>query len=474
MYSNNNIYNEALSNSGSVRTNYRKFYNWYKKQNFLTLNKKNNDATSFIKNTGVTFNVYGKTEHKESFIPFDIIPRIISIKEWNKIERGVIQRVKAINFFLQDIYSKQIILKEKIIPIELIKKNRAFMTAMLTIKPPHDIFNHISGIDLIKTNNNEFFVLEDNVRVPSGISYMVENRDLMLNLFPELFSKYKIKEVRNYPQKLSRILNKCLPNRPNKIPIMALLTPGIYNSAFFEHAFLADQLGIELVEGRDLSVRDNFLKIKTISGWKKIDILYRRIDDEYLDPLSLNRNSLLGIPGLLEVYRNKNITIANAPGTGIADDKAIYTYIPEIIKFYLREKPILKNVITYKCTIPNELKYVISNIKKLVIKEVHGSGGYGMLIGPLAEKKKIEVFKKKIISNPENYIAQPTIALSTCPIFSKYGLEPRHVDLRPFAIMSKKETFVTPGGLTRVALKKGSLIVNSSQGGGTKDTWITS
>ena len=438
-----NSHEEAFTSTGSVRSSFKKFYSWYKKQNLNSLNKKKLDSISFIKNTGVTFNVYGQNENKETFIPFDFIPRIITNLEWNKIVAGIKQRVKAINFFLNDIYSCQEILKSNVIPIRLIMSNNAFMTEMLNIKPPGGIYNHISGIDLIKTNKNEFYVLEDNVRVPSGVSYMTENRDIMLNLFPDLVSKYKIKEVRNYPKELSRILKKSSP-RKYRTPKIVVLTPGIYNSAYFEHAFLADQLGVELVEGKDLCVRDNNLNMKTINGWEKIDIIYRRIDDQFLDPLTLNRDSLLGIPGLMEVYRNNNVTISNAPGSGIADDKAIYSYMPEIIKFYLNEKPILKNVKTYKCGNVSELKFVLKNINKLVIKEVHGSGGYGMLIGPLANKKQLEVFKKKLTLNPSNYIGQPTLSLSTCPIFSKYGLEPRHVDLRPFALLSNDEIFVTP------------------------------
>ena len=464
-------YNEAFTSSGSIRSSYRKFYRWYVKQNLNLLNNKNSDAVSFIKNTGVTFNVYGQNENKETFIPFDIIPRIITETEWNKIVKGIKQRVKGINCFLNDIYSNQEILKSNIIPIDLVKNNDAFMTEMLNISPPGGIYNHISGIDLVKTSKNEFYVLEDNVRVPSGVSYMIENRDIMLNLFPEIFSKYNVHDVRNYPKELSRILKKSSPKKI-KSPKIVVLTPGIYNSAYFEHAFLADQLGIELVEGKDLSIRDNFLNMKTINGWEKIDIIYRRIDDRYLDPLNLSKNSLIGIPGLIDVYRKNNLTISNAPGSGIADDKAIYSYMPEIINFYLNEKPILKNVKTYKCGNSTELKYVLKNINKLVIKEVHGSGGYGMLIGPLSTKKQIENFKQKLIFNPSNYIAQPTLSLSSCPIFSKFGLEPRHVDLRPFALLSNDEVYVTPGGLTRVALKKGSLVVNSSQGGGTKDTWV--
>ena len=465
-------FDEAFISDNSIRTNYKKYYNWFNIQDFTSLNKKKSEAFKFFKDTGITFKVYSEKKDEETLIPFDIIPRILNYREWDKIVKGITQRVVAINLFLNDIYSNQEIIKSGLIPVNLLKNNSAFFPEMMGITPTNKIYNHISGIDLIKTEKNEFYVLEDNVRVPSGVSYMIENRDTMMKLFPDLFSKYTVTDNRDYPKKLSEILKQCSPLNLKQEPNIAILTPGIHNSAFFEHAFLADQLGVELVEGKDLRVLDKFLKMKTIRGWKKIDILYRRIDDEYIDPLTFKEDSFLGVPGLMEVYRNQNITIANAPGTGIADDKAIYSYIPEIINFYLGEKAILKNVKTFKCNNQNELKYVLDNIHALVVKEVHGSGGYGMLIGPLSSKSEILEFKNKILKNPNNYIAQPTLSLSTCPIFTKKGLSPRHVDLRPFALLSNKGVSVTNGGLTRVALKKDSLVVNSSQGGGTKDTWV--
>ncbi len=466
-------YDEAFINQDSIRTNYKKFISWYKNQDDNELTKINSDAIKFFENTGVSFKVYS-SEKKENLIPFDIIPRIINSKEWDKLVKGITQRVLAINFFLTDIYSQQEIIKNGVIPVNLIQNNPAFLKQMIGFTPPNKTYNHISGIDLIKTNSDNFFVLEDNVRVPSGASYMIENRDTMIKLFPDLISRYKVSENRNYTKYLSEILKKSSPKKTKINPNIVLLTPGIYNSAFFEHAFLADKLGVELVEGKDLRVINKYLNMKTIDGWKKVDVIYRRIDDIFLDPLSFKEDSFLGVPGLMEVYRNKNVTIANAPGTGISDDKSIYSYIPDIIKFYLGQKPILKNVKTFKCGIKDELKYVLENLNKLVVKEVHGSGGYGMLVGPLASKIEISKFKNKIKKNPYNYIAQPTLSLSTCPIYTKKGLTPRHVDLRCFALLAQEKVTVTSGGLTRVALKKGSLVVNSSQGGGTKDTWILS
>ena len=464
-------YDEALNENSKVRLSYKKFLNWFKDQEYSDLSKKHLDANKLFKITGITFNVYGNKQDKEKLIPFDMVPRIISSKEWQKVEKGVSQRIRAINSFLNDIYHSQEIVKSKVLPLELVYNNPAFLFQMIGFRPPNNIYNHISGIDLIKTKGSEFFVLEDNVRVPSGISYMMKNRDIMINLFPELFSKLSIKNSKLYPLNLSKMLKKSSSSN-KKNPVVAILTPGVNNSAFFEHSYLADQMGVELVEGIDLSVRKGYLAMRTIDGWKNIDVLYRRIDDEYIDPLWFKEDSLLGVPGLMDVYRKGNITIANAPGTGIADDKAIYSYVPEMIKFYLGEQPILKNIETYRCSDSQILKYVIENIKELVVKEVHGSGGYGMLIGPFATSDEINSFKKKILANPKKYIAQPTLSLSTCPIFTKTGLVPRHVDLRPFALLSKDEVYVTPGGLTRVALKKGSLVVNSSQGGGTKDTWV--
>ena len=476
MYSNfsQNFHDEAFSFQSKTRLPYKKYFNWFNNQNPKDLNKKNLDAHKFFEVSGITFNVYGSKTDQEKLIPFDMIPRIISFKEWKKIEHGVAQRVRAINSFLNDIYNHQEIIKADIVPLDIIKNNPAFLPEMIGFNPPNGIYNHISGIDLIKTDSSKFYVLEDNVRVPSGVSYMLKNRETMMNLFPDLYSEIGVVDTRVYPRHLSRMLNNSSPNRIKSNNRIAVITAGINNSAFFEHAFLADQMGAELVEGEDLKVRDGYLKMRTIYGWEKIDILYRRIDDEFLDPLTFNEDSLLGVPGLIDVYRHGKLTIANAPGCGIADDKAIYSYIPKMIRFYLGENSILNNVETYKCGNEKELKYVVENISKLVIKEVHGSGGYGMLVGPCASKNEIEKFKNKLLKNPTKYIAQPTLSLSTCPTYSKIGLAPRHVDLRPFALLSKEDVYVSPGGLTRVALKKGSLVVNSSQGGGTKDTWVMS
>ena len=373
--------------------------------------------------------------------------------------------------FLEDIYSKQNIVKENIIPSKLINNNAAFLPEMCDFKPPGGIYTHISGIDLVRTSEKNFFVLEDNLRVPSGASYMIENRSTMMHMFPELFTIYNVKPVFDYPDLLLKSLIKTSKSSTRK-PNVAVLTPGVFNSAYYEHTFLADEMGVNLLEWRDLLIEDNKVVIRTTQGIEQVDILYRRIDDTYLDPLSFNPDSRIGSPGLFDVYRAGNVMIANAPGTGIADDKAVYSYIPEIIKFYLNEEPILKNVKTWRCSEEKSLKYVIENLAKLVVKEVHGSGGYGMLIGPTSSKKEIENFKQKLISKPTNYIAQPTLSLSSVPILTKKGLAPRHVDLRPFALMSPNDIKITNGGLSRVALKENSLLVNSSQGGGTKDTWI--
>jgi uncharacterized circularly permuted ATP-grasp superfamily protein len=354
----------------------------------------------------------------------------------------------------------------------MIARNEAFLPQMIGVDPPGGVYTHIVGIDLVRTGDDDFFVLEDNARTPSGVSYMLENRETMLQMFPELFSRNRVQPVETYPRDLRNSLAACAPSGCNGNPTVAVLTPGIYNSAYFEHAFLADQMGVELVEGHDLRVVDGRVAMRTTEGYKHIDVLYRRVDDDFLDPLNFNPNSALGTPGIMDVYRAGGITIANAPGTGIADDKAIYSYMPEIVEFYTGERPLLQNVPTWRCSDPSSLKYVLDNLAELVVKEVHGSGGYGMLIGPTATKKELREFRKKLESRPGNYIAQPTLSLSTVPIFTKAGLAPRHVDLRPYVLVSPDRINITPGGLTRVALKKGSLVVNSSQGGGTKDTWV--
>ena len=466
------MYNEMLNiRSQKVRNLYKNLDNWLSNQNINSLMRQSIKAEELFRKVGITFNVYGEDEAEERLIPFDLMPRIIDSKEWNLIEKGITQRLIALNMFLEDIYSKQKIVKENIIPSKLINDNAAFLPEMCDFKPPGGIYTHISGIDLVRTSEKNFFVLEDNLRVPSGASYMIENRSTMMHMFPELFTIYNVKPVFNYPDLLLKSLVKTSKSSTRK-PNVAVLTPGVFNSAYYEHTFLADEMGVNLLEWRDLLIEDNKVVIRTTQGIEQVDIIYRRIDDTYLDPLSFNPDSRIGSPGLFDVYRSGNVMLANAPGTGIADDKAVYSYIPEIIKFYLNEEPILKNVKTWRCSEKKSLKYVIDNLAKLVVKEVHGSGGYGMLIGPTSSKKEIENFKQKLISKPSNYIAQPTLSLSSVPILTKKGLAPRHVDLRPFALMSPNDIKITNGGLSRVALKENSLLVNSSQGGGTKDTWI--
>ena len=456
----------------TLRAPYETFQKWFEGEDLARLRAKQREAEEVFRLTGITFNVYGRSEAEERLIPFDIIPRIIAAREWQKLSRGIEQRVRAINAFLHDIYHRQEILRAGRVPREMIENNEAFLPQMMGVSPPGGVYTHIVGVDLVRTNDDDFFVLEDNARTPSGVSYMLENRETMLQMFPELFSKTRVQPVSNYPTNLQRSLAACAPACAGSSPTVAVLTPGIYNSAYYEHAFLADQMGVELVEGHDLRVVDGRVAMRTTQGYQPVDVLYRRVDDDYLDPLNFNPDSALGVPGIMDVYRAGGITIANAPGTGISDDKAIYSYMPDIVEFYTGEKAILKNVPTYRCSQPDALAYVLDNLADLVVKEVHGSGGYGMLIGPTASKKDIAEFRKKLMSRPGNYIAQPTLALSTVPIFTRAGLAPRHVDLRPYVLVSPDEINITPGGLTRVALKKGSLVVNSSQGGGTKDTWV--
>ena len=454
------------------RPPYAAYHDWFSGENLKDLRRKSAEAEAFFRRIGITFNVYGQKEADERLIPFDIVPRIISAREWATLERGIEQRVRAINAFLHDIYHRQEIIRAGRIPQEIISKNSAFLPEMVGVNPPGGVYTHIVGTDLVRTGENEFFVLEDNARTPSGVSYMLENRETMLQMFPELFSQLKVRPVSAYPQLLRRSLADCAPEGTVGKPTVAVLTPGIHNSAYFEHAFLADQMGAELVESHDLRIENGRVAMRTTQGYHPIDVLYRRVDDEYLDPLTFNPESLLGVPGIMDVYRAGGITIANAPGTGIADDKALYSYMPDIVEFYTGERAILQNVPTWRCSEEDSLNYVLDHLAELVVKEVHGSGGYGMLVGPAASKKEIAAFETKLRARPSNYIAQPTLALSTVPILTKAGLAPRHVDLRPFVLVSPNKIEITPGGLTRVALKKGSLVVNSSQGGGTKDTWV--
>ncbi|MGI9373982.1 MAG: circularly permuted type 2 ATP-grasp protein [Hyphomicrobiales bacterium] len=466
------FYNEMTGDGASAREPYQNYETWLQGENITDLRRKSAEAEAVFRRTGITFNVYGNDEATERLIPFDIVPRILSAREWVKLSRGIEQRVRAINAFLHDIYHRQEILRAGRVPIELIAQNEAFLPQMIGVSPPGDVYTHIVGVDLVRTGENQFHVLEDNARTPSGVSYMLENRETMLHMFPELFTQNHVQNVGDYPKNLRRSLSGCVPGACEGTPVVAVLTPGLHNSAYFEHAFLADQMGVELVEGTDLRVVDGRICMRTTQGYTPIDVLYRRVDDEFLDPLNFLPDSMLGVPGIMDVYRAGGITIANAPGTGIADDKAIYSYMPEIVEFYTGEKALLENVPTFRCSEADSLSYVLDNLSELVVKEVHGSGGYGMLVGPAASKRELSAFAKKLKANPDNYIAQPTLALSTVPILAAKGLAPRHVDLRPFVLVSPEKIRITPGGLTRVALKEGSLVVNSSQGGGTKDTWV--
>lgn len=464
-------FDEMIKTGGEVRPPYDQLKSWLDKQNPGRLAQKALDAENVFRKTGITFAVYGDEEAAERLIPFDIIPRIITGNEWRRLSQGIEQRVMALNAFLDDIYHRQEIIRAGRIPRELFIHNDAYLPEMVGFRPPGNVYTHIIGVDIVRTAENQFYVLEDNARTPSGVSYMLENRETMMQLFPELFQKIKVRPVETYPKLLRQSLAAVAPPGCKGTPTIAVLTPGIYNSAYFEHAFLADQMGVELVEGGDLRVENGKVVMRTTQGNRAIDVLYRRVDDSYLDPLTFRRDSALGVAGIMDVYRSGNITIANAPGTGIADDKALYSYMPEIVEFYTGRKAILENVPTHRCSEPDTLKYVLENLSELVVKEVHGSGGYGMLVGPAASKKECEAFALKLKANPKNYIAQPTLALSTTPIMTEAGLAPRHVDLRPFVLVSDRIR-ITPGGLTRVALKEGSLVVNSSQGGGTKDTWV--
>jgi uncharacterized circularly permuted ATP-grasp superfamily protein len=466
------FFDEMRGPDGVPRTPYQAFAQWFDSETPAELRAKSREAEAFFRLTGITFNVYGEAEADERLIPFDIVPRIISAREWSRLSRGIEQRVRAINAFLHDLYHRQEIIRAGRIPIEAVARNEAFMARMIGVDPPGGIYTHIVGIDLVRTGPDQFYVLEDNARTPSGVSYMLENRETMLTMFPELFQRNRVRRVSNYPRDLCRSLAACAPPMCRGAPTVAVLTPGIHNSAYYEHSFLADQMGVELVEGHDLRVVDGRVAMRTTTGFKPVDVIYRRVDDAFVDPLSFNPESALGVPGIFDIYRAGGITIANAPGTGVADDKAIYSYMPEIVEFYTGEKPLLENVPTWRCSEPEGLAYVLDHLAEIVVKEVHGSGGYGMLIGPAASRKEIEAFRRKLEARPDNYIAQPTLSLSTVPIFTRAGLAPRHVDLRPFVLMSPGGIEITPGGLTRVALKKGSLVVNSSQGGGTKDTWV--
>ncbi len=464
-------FDEMNGHGDGVREPYLALAEWLGVQQLDLLTQKTAEAEALFRRSGITFAVYGDEKAVERLIPFDILPRIISGAEWKRLEVGIEQRVRALNAFMYDIYHRQEIIRAGKVPAELVIQNKAFVPEMIGVEPPRGIYSHIIGIDLVRTGEDGFMVLEDNTRTPSGVSYMLENRETMLHLFPDLFSRNRVRPVETYPDNLLKTLESVAPPNLDAEPTIAVLTPGQYNSAYYEHSFLADQMGVELVESTDLVVIDGLLQMKTTQGMRRVDVLYRRVDDAYLDPLVFDPTSLLGVPGIFDVYRAGRVTIVNAPGAGIADDKAVYSYIPEIIEFYTGRAPLLPNVETYRCGEPTALKYVLEKLSQLVVKEVHGSGGYGMLVGPASTTAEIEAFRAKLIANPSNYIAQPTLSLSTCPTLVGRGVAPRHLDLRPFVLVGDQVRLV-PGGLTRVALKQGSLVVNSSQGGGTKDTWV--
>ena len=465
------MFNEVF-NKNKPRVAYKDIISWAKSLPYNTLIKKKNEAENLFKKIGITFSVYNNFDSAERLIPFDMFPRVITKLEWMEIQDGVVQRSLAINAFIRDIYSKCEIIKAKKIPSDLIYMNPAYEIKMVGLKVPHNIYSPIIGTDIIRTDAKSFKVLEDNCRTPSGVSYMIENREIMMRMFPELFEKINIEPVENYSSYLLEVLKSLAPRKCENEPRIVILTPGPLNSAYYEHSYLADTMGVELVQGSDLIVEDNITYMRTTQGKQKVDIIYRRIDDDFIDPLTFNSTSVIGVPGLFHSYKSGYVNICSAPGSGIADDKAIYTYMPDIIRFYLGEEPILPSIKTWRCSKAPDRKYVLNNLNKLVVKEVHGSGGYGMLIGNTATKTKINLFKNKIKSNPDNYIAQPILNLSSVPIFKKDSLTPRHVDLRPFTLLGHRKRRLVPGGLTRVALKEGSLVVNSSQGGGVKDTWV--
>ena len=452
---------------------YARLARWLKETPPEILESRRAQAELLFRRIGITFAVYGDKDAAERLIPFDIIPRLFARSEWTRLEQGLFQRVKALNMFLTDVYGKQEILAAGIVPRDLVLRNPGYRPEMAGQRAPHDIWVHIAGIDVIRVDDRDFYVLEDNARTPSGVSYMLENREAMLRLFPDLFVDHRVAPVDDYPDRLLTTLRSVAPPSAPAEPTVVVLTPGQYNSAYYEHSFLADKLGVELVEGSDLFVRDNIVYMRTTTGPQRVDVIYRRIDDEFLDPLAFRPDSVLGVPGLLSAYQTGHVTLANAIGTGVSDDKAIYTYMPEIIRFYTGEEPILKNVPTWRCREPEALSYVLDHLPELVVKEVNGSGGYGMLVGPHASKNAIAEFRTKLKHDPANFIAQPTLSLSTCPVSVESGVAPRHVDLRPFVLSGAKGMVsLAPGGLTRVAMKEGSLVVNSSLGGGTKDTWV--
>ncbi|RNF35348.1 circularly permuted type 2 ATP-grasp protein [Paracoccus methylarcula] len=467
------VYYNEMFEGESVRDPYARLSEWVETMPEDFRQMKQAEAEALFRRIGITFAVYGEGGDPDRLIPFDMMPRVFEQSEWRRLERGIKQRARALNAFLRDVYGRGEIIRAGRIPARLVYRNEAYEKAVTGIVPPRGVYSHIIGIDLVRTAKDEFFVLEDNCRTPSGVSYMLENREIMMRMFPQLFRQNRIEPVEQYPDLLRRTLESVAPAKCDSRPTCVILTPGHYNSAYYEHSFLANLMGVELVEGQDLFVDGEFVYMRTTQGPRRVDVIYRRIDDPFLDPLCFRPDSMLGVPGLMDVYRSGGVSICSAPGAGVADDKAIYTFVPEMVRFYLGEEPLLNNVQTWTLWKDEDYKYVMANLSDLVVKEVHGSGGYGMLVGPRASKEEIETFRKKIEANPSNYIAQPTLSLSTCPTFVEQGIAPRHVDLRPFCLCGDRIELV-PGGLTRVALREGSLVVNSSQGGGVKDTWVLS
>jgi uncharacterized circularly permuted ATP-grasp superfamily protein len=463
-------FDEMFTPAHAARPHYRGYEAWLAGQSPESMANKRAEADLVFRRVGITFAVYGEAAGTERLIPFDVIPRVIPAEEWEQLESGLRQRVRALNMFLHDVYHGQDIIRAGKVPAEMIFKNQQYRPEMHGIDVAGGIYAHIAGIDIVRAGAGEYYVLEDNLRVPSGVSYMLENRKMMMRLFPELFARNRVAPVAHYPDLLLENLRSVAPQGVDD-PLVVVLTPGMYNSAYFEHAFLAQQMGVELVEGQDLFVQDNAVFMRTTRGPQRVDVIYRRVDDDFLDPLVFRPDSTLGVPGLLAAYRAGRVTLANAIGTGIADDKSIYPYVPEMIEFYLGERPLLANVPTYKCRNPDEMEAALAKLPELVVKEVHNAGGYGMLVGPAASSSEIEEFRAKIRKDPANFVAQPTLALSTCPTYVESGIAPRHIDLRPY-VLSGRQISIVPGGLTRVALREGSLVVNSSQGGGTKDTWV--
>ena len=465
-------FDEIMGQAGGTRPELASLLDWLEDTPPDDLRRRQEAAETTFRQLGITFAVYGESEASERIIPFDIVPRVFLPDEWARLSEGLVQRVQAINAFLKDIYGERRILKEGILPEDLILGNPQFRPEIAGIRPPHDVWAHICGIDLVRTGPDEFFVLEDNARTPSGVSYMLENREAMVRLCPELFQRFRVEPVDSYPDLLLKTMRSVGPRGRTGNPTCVVLTPGHYNSAYYEHSFLADSMGIELVEAADLVVDDDVVYMRTIGGRVQVDVIYRRVDDDFLDPLVFRPDSMLGVPGLIAAYAAGNVAIINAPGNGIADDKAIYSYMPEIVRFYSGGEAKLPNVETWRCREPEALRYTLDHLDELVVKLVDGSGGYGMLVGPTASRAEIEAFRAALIAEPQRYIAQPTLALSTVPTLADSGLAPRHVDFRPFVLSGSDGVRVVPGGLTRVALKEGSLVVNSSQGGGTKDSFV--